>query len=82
MARKRVAMTLDDKIYSQFQQTVIDYGFPRAAVAMIVQNFMKKVVRDIKENGVSPDLVMFELGDQLGEDETLVVLSNKKPDRE
>lgn len=82
MARKRVAMTLDENVYSQFQQTVIDSGFPRAAVAMIVQNFMKKVMTDIKKHGVSADLLRFELGDQLGEDETLVVFSNKKPDRE
>ncbi|MBF0644872.1 hypothetical protein HTZ97_13715 [Desulfuromonas acetoxidans] len=78
MARKRVAMTLDEDIYAQFQSTVIEQGYPRAAVGMIVQNFMKKVIRDIEKNGVSVDLVRFDLGDEIGEDETLVVLADKK----
>jgi hypothetical protein len=63
MARKRVTMTMDEKVYADFQAAIIDYGYPRAFVGVAVQKFMKKVMKDIEKHGSSPDLEIFELDD-------------------
>jgi hypothetical protein len=60
MARKRVAMTLDEDIYNEFQKEIVDYGYPRAAVAMFVQRYMEKTIKEIKKYGMSPDIEMYE----------------------
>lgn len=58
MGRKRVALTLDENIYAKFQEIVVDYGYPRAAVSMLIQKFMADTIRDVEKTGIS---IFFEV---------------------
>ena len=59
MARKRVALTIDEDIFSKFQETIVDYGYSKATVSLLVQKFMVDTMKDIKKHGISPALELF-----------------------
>ncbi|MFK5925103.1 MAG: hypothetical protein QM483_00605 [Desulfuromusa sp.] len=59
MGRKRVALTIDENIFEKFQETVVDYGYSRATVSLLVQKFMADTLRDIEKHGTSPALELF-----------------------
>jgi hypothetical protein len=60
MARKRVALTIDEDIFNEFQRVVVDeYGYPRATVSLLVQKFMADAVRSVEKDGFSPAIELF-----------------------
>ncbi len=61
MSRKRVALTIDEDIFSKFQDEVVAHGYPKSAVSMLVQKFMSDTIKDIEKYGVSPQLELFNL---------------------
>lgn len=79
MARKRVLLTFDDVVYRQFQQALKENGYSRHAVAIMLQDYMRRVVKDYYDNGLSPDLVMFDARDQLAPGDNLLIVHPSEP---
>ena len=60
MARKRIALTIDEDVFDKFQKVVVDdYGYPRATVSLLVQKFMVDAIKDVEKNGFSASIELF-----------------------
>lgn len=59
MARKRFALTIDEEVFSKFQDAVVDYGYPKSSVSILVQKFMSDTLNEIDKHGVSSQLELF-----------------------
>ena len=68
MARKRVALTIDEGVFAKFQETIVDYGYSKSTVSLLVQKFMVNTVEDIKKHGISPALELFSYEDNNPDD--------------
>ena len=59
MGRKRIALTIDEDVFVKFQEKIVDYGYSKATVSLLVQKFMVDTVKHIEKHGISPALELF-----------------------